>query len=61
MLTGIGDIGETIKSGPYKGQDKYWRNVKKYVFPFYKNWDQFKRFGENDALFKVFEVSPSDY
>ena len=61
LITGIGDIGETIKSGPNKGQNKYWRNVEKYALPFFKNWEQFIRFGENDGIFKVFDVSPSDY
>jgi len=61
LITGLGDLGETLKSGPYKGWNKYLRNVGKFVLPFWKNIDQFKEFAENDALFKVFEVTPSQY
>lgn len=61
LIDGIGDIDETLKSGPHKGENKYWRNVKKFALPGFKHFEQFETFGKNDGIFKVFEPSPSDY
>lgn len=56
-----GDLVTEIKSGPHKGENKYWRNIKKYVFPFFKDWEQMKRMSEDEAIFQVFEKTPSNY
>lgn len=63
IITGLfaGHLGEKIKSGPNKGQDKYIRNVLRNVFPFVKHYQQYITFGENNGLFRPFETSPSDY
>ena len=33
----------------------------KYVFPFFKDWEQMQKMDEDDAIFKVFENSPSNH
>lgn len=54
-----GDLFEEIKSGDHKGENKYWRNVLKYDLPFYKDWEQMQRLGEDDTIFRVFDASPN--
>lgn len=54
-----GDIFEEIKSGEHKGENKYLRNVLKYDLPFFKDWEQMQRLGEDDTIFRVFEASPN--
>jgi hypothetical protein len=61
MFTGIEDMGETIKSGPHKGENRYLRNVKKYILPFYKDLEQMQRMDEDDSIFQIFKNSPSRY
>ena len=56
-----GDTTTEIKSGPHKGENKYWRNVKKYVLPFYKDWEQMQNISEDDAIFQVFSDTPSNH
>ena len=60
-FTGLSDLGKTIKSGPHKGENRYIRNVLKYDAPFFKDWEQMQRMDEDDAIFKIFENSPSRY
>lgn len=55
-----GDIFTDIKSGPHKGENKYWRNMKKYNLPFFKDWEQMQRMSEDESIFQVFENSPSN-
>lgn len=55
-----GDVFTEIKSGDHKGENKYKRNMLKYVFPFFKDWEQMQKMDEDDAIFKVFENSPSN-
>lgn len=50
----IDDIGETIKSGPHKGENKYWRNIKKYTVPFYGQLEQIYNMGEDESVFNIF-------
>lgn len=61
LLFGItnGDIFEKIQSGQHKGENKYWRNVKKYFLPFTKDIEQMQNMGTDDSIFQVFNVSPS--
>ena len=53
-LYGIGDITEEIKSGPHKGENRYWRTVKKNAFPFFKDIEQMQEFDTSDAVFMPF-------
>lgn len=55
-----GDITEEIKSGDHKGENKYWRNVKKYVLPFYKDYEQLQKLDTDESIFQVFENKPSN-
>ena len=55
-----GDIVTDLKSGDHKGENKYWRNMVKYNMPFFKDWEQMQRMDEDDAIFKIFEASPSN-
>ena len=55
-----GDITTEIKSGDYKGWNKYYRNMIKYNLPFYKDWEQMQKFSKDDTVFKVFEDTPSN-
>ena len=57
---GNGDLLEEVKSGPHKGENKYWRNVKKYDLPFFKDWEQMQKMDTDDAIFKVFDITPSN-
>lgn len=54
-FTGIGDINETIKSGKHKGENKYVRNITKYLVPFYGQIEQLKDMDEDNGVFQVFE------
>ena len=57
VFMGIDDITEEIKSGPHKGENKYWRNVKKNVLPFYKDWEQMQNMDTSDAIFTPFDTA----
>lgn len=57
VFMGIDDITEEIKSGPHKGENKYWRNVKKNVLPFYKDWEQMQNMDTSDAVFMPFDTA----
>lgn len=63
LFTGIDDLisGEQIKFGDHKGEYKYWRNLKKYLLPGFKDYEQMQNLGEDDALFKVFDTSPANH
>lgn len=54
-----GDIVTEIKSGPNKGENRYWRNVKKSVFPFFKDWEQMQQMDTSDAIFQPFKTDLS--
>lgn len=62
LIFGItnGDIFETIQSGDHKGENRYIRNVQKYVLPFYKDIEQMQKMDTDDSIFKVFDISPSN-
>lgn len=55
LITGLGDYGTPIQSGPDKGMDKYLRNVLKYNIPFWRDYQRLEQFEESDELFNVFE------
>lgn len=56
-----GDITEELKSGPHKGENKYWRNFIKYDLPYFKDWERLATMDEDDSVFKVFNYSPSNH
>lgn len=55
-----GDIFDTIKSGDHKGENRYFRNVKKYFLPFTKDIEQLQKMDTDDTLFKVFDTRPTN-
>lgn len=55
-----GDVYKEIQTGPHQGENKYWRNVKKYDLFFFKDLEQMQSFAEKDNLFQVFEAKPSN-
>lgn len=54
-FVGLPDIDKTIKSGRYKGWNKYGRNMLKYWVPFYNQIDQLQHMGEDESVFAVFD------
>ena len=56
-IYGLGDIDDTISRGPYKGWNKYGRNLLKYTVPFYNQIDQLSRMDEDETVFNVFDSS----
>ncbi len=63
LLNGLtnGDLFTDIKSGDHKGENKYWRNVKKFVFPVFKDIEQLQKLDEDESVFTVFKSTPSNY
>ena len=55
FMTGLGDLGTPLKSGPDKGMDKYWRNVLKYSLPKKKKNRRITEFAESNVMFDVYE------
>lgn len=55
FITGLGDYGTPLQSGPDAGMDKYWRNILKYNMPFWRDYKRLEQFEENDEMFNVFE------
>ena len=49
-----------IKSGKHKGENRYWRNVKKYTLPFIKDLERMQTLDEDDNIFSVFKSTPSN-
>lgn len=49
-----GDVSSTLKSGRYKGWNKYGRNLLKYTVPFYGQIDQLMHMDEEDYIFNMF-------
>lgn len=56
-IVGLGDIDDTIKSGPYKGQNKYLINTARNGLPFWKQIDQLYRMDEDESVYSVFDTS----
>lgn len=55
FITGLGDLGTPLQSGPDEGMDKYWRNILKYNMPFWRDYRRIMEFSESDAMFGMFE------
>ena len=56
-----GDLFEEIQSGDHAGENKYLRNVIKYDLPFFKDWEQMQNMDTDDAIFTIFDTSPSNH
>lgn len=54
-LFGLPDLNEQIKSGRYKGWNKYGRNMLKYWVPFYNQINQLQNMAEDESVFAVFD------
>ena len=54
-LFGLPDLNEQIKSGRYKGWNKYGRNMLKYWVPFYNQIIQLQNMDEDESVFAVFD------
>lgn len=54
-FAGISDINKTIKSGKHKGENKYLRNITKYLVPFYGQLEQLSEMDEDNGVFQIFE------
>lgn len=54
-FVGINDINEEIKSGKHKGENRYFRNIKKYLIPFYGQIEQLNEMDTDNGVFQVFE------
>lgn len=54
-FAGIGDINKTISKGKHKNENRYWRNIKKYLIPFYGQIEQLMEMDEDNGVFQVFE------
>lgn len=52
-----GDAGETMKQGKHKGENKYWKNLKTYTFPFtyIGQYENIRDFAEDPDIYKIFE------
>ena len=53
-----GDFLEEVKSGKHKGENRYWRNIKKTTLPFFKDWEQLQEMGEDESIFQIFKDTP---
>lgn len=51
----LGDNFKTLQNGPNKGENKYWRNIKKYTFPIYKDIENLLRLHSDEGLFMPFD------
>lgn len=49
------DWDRTLQSGPHRGENAFWVNLKRYTIPFIKDIDQTFNFGEDEAVFRLFD------
>lgn len=49
-IQGLSEKGETIQSGPHKGEDRYWRNIRRYYWKPGELWDRIKGLEDTDEL-----------
>lgn len=55
-LVGLPDMDKKLKSGKHKGENKYWRNIRKYWIPYYKHIEQLYNMDEDESIFNVFDT-----
>ena len=56
-IVGILDANDTIKSGRYKGWNKYGRNILKFTVPFYWQIDRLLHIDDEEYAFSIFTQS----
>lgn len=49
-ISGLPDKGEEIQQGPHKGEDRYWRNIRKYYWKPGELWNRIKGLEDTDEL-----------
>lgn len=49
-VSGLPDLGEEIQQGPHKGEDKYWRNIRKYYWKPGELWNRIEGLEDTDEL-----------
>ena len=57
LVFGYEDINEEIKTGPHKGENKYWRTIKKNTLPGFKHWEQIQEMDKSEDIFHVFKLT----
>lgn len=52
-----GDAGKTVEKGKHKDENKYWKNLKTYTFPFtfIGQYENIRDFAEDPDIYKIFE------
>lgn len=53
-----GDVFDEVKTGEYKGENRYLHNVKRQL-PFIRDYRQMKELADKDNLFNVFKLNVS--
>ena len=49
-ISGLPDMGETIERGPHEGEDRYWRNIRKYYWKPGELWNRIEGLEDTDEL-----------
>lgn len=49
-ISGLPDLGEEIQQGPHKGEDRYWRNIRKYYWKPGELWNRIEGLEDTDEL-----------
>lgn len=55
IITGLDDYGDELQSGPEQGQDKYLRNLKHKIIPFYKQIERWNELDRSNDPYKAFD------
>lgn len=49
-ISGLPDRGEIIQQGPHQGEDRYWRNIRKYYWKPGELWNRMEGLSDTDEL-----------
>lgn len=49
-ISGLPELGEEIQQGPHKGEDRYWRNIRKYYWKPGELWNRIEGLSDTDEL-----------
>lgn len=49
-ISGLSEKGEIIEKGPHKGEDRYWRNIRRYYWKPGELWDRIRGLEDTDEL-----------
>jgi len=53
-ILGVGDIGDKVSKGKYKGMDKYLYGIKTYTIPWWSGIEKTIDFENQDNVFTIF-------